>query len=68
MAAFQMAKQQQNPGAMAAALREVGKMLGYYDARHRQEPLPVGDAGRLRRHLATLSDRQLLELAGRMRV
>ena len=63
LSAYKLAEQQGQPMAMVAACRELGRMLGYYDRKQWEEKLPVVDAERLRRHLATLSDGRLLELA-----
>lgn len=38
-------------------------MLGYYDPKQREEAIPKGDLDRLRRHLATLPEWELLRLA-----
>ena len=58
--AFEMSRDQQNPGAMVAALSTIGKMLGFYAVEVRKVELSAPQSGTYR-DFASWSDAQLLE-------
>ncbi len=62
LSAFQMAREQQAPMAMIAAMREVGKMLGYYEPESRRVELSATDE-LFQQHLAQMPEKELLRLA-----
>ena len=64
LSAYKLAEQQGQPhGLWSRPCARWGKMLGYYDPKQREEAIPKGDLDRLRRHLATLPEWELLRLA-----
>ena len=60
--ALEMARQQENPAAMTAALRELGKIGGFYAAERTRVEISV-DGERLQAQIAAMSDAELLKLA-----
>lgn len=59
--AMEMARELRNPAAMVAALREIGKMLGYYQPEVRRVELTAGQ-GLMQADMEAMSDEQLLAL------
>jgi len=62
LSAYNDAKLHGQPMAMVAAMREVGKMLGYYSPEHHKVELSAGDE-HFKSQLAQMSERELLRLA-----
>jgi phage terminase small subunit len=60
--ALEMARQQNNPVAMVAALRESAKISGFYAPERRKVEISV-DGARLQAQFAAMSDQELLALA-----
>jgi phage terminase small subunit len=60
--ALEMARQQNNPVAMVAALREASKISGYYSPERAKVEISV-DGERLQAQIAAMSDAELLALA-----
>lgn len=61
-AAFELAKQQNNPAAMIAACKAISAMCGYDKPQRHQVELTADASGYIA-HMEKLSDRQLAELA-----
>ena len=55
-----MGREQQNPGAMVTALREVAKMLGFFAHEVKRVEISAPETGTYR-NLSRWSDAQLLE-------
>ena len=62
--AYELAKTNNNPGAMTGANRELGKMCGYYEPEKKQ--IEVSQAGEKQhlRYLESLSDEELMGMLG----
>ena len=58
--AVEMGREQQNPGAMVSALREVAKMLGFFAHEVKRVEISAPESGTYR-NLARWSDAQLLD-------
>ena len=62
--AYELAKTNNNPGAMTGANRELGKMCGYYEPEKKQiEFSQTGEKQHLR-YLESLSDEELMGMLG----
>jgi hypothetical protein len=61
MEAVQMSRELRNPAAMVAALREIGKMLGYYQPEVRRVEITAAQ-GLVQADFVAMSDAQLLAL------
>jgi len=61
--AYEIAKDNNNPGAMTGACRELGKMCGYYEPDKKQIEVNQTEKGHLR-YLESLSDEVLMEMLG----
>ena len=59
--AISQAREQKNPMAMISALRELGKMMGFYAVETRQMKLAVGKEGAMA-NLGRLSDNELIRI------
>lgn len=59
--AVDMSREQRNPAAMVSALREMGKMLGFYAPETRRVEVAAGQ-GALQGHFSAMNDEQLLAL------
>lgn len=59
--AVAMGREQRNPSAMVSALREMGKMLGYYAPELKRVEVGAGQSG-IQTSYSALSDAQLLAL------
>ena len=58
--AVEMGRAHRNPMAMISALREVGKMLGFYAVETKRIELTTGQAAQV--HLERLSDSELIQI------
>ena len=66
--AYDMAKLSAEPGNMVAAAREIGKMLGYYEAEKIKVELSMSQAN-MQKKFEIMSDEELMEIAeGRARI
>ncbi|OOZ34946.1 terminase small subunit [Solemya velesiana gill symbiont] len=61
LSAFMWAREQGQPMAMIAAMREVGKLLGYYD-KPVEKPVLSSDLKELKRQYEAMTDEELLAL------
>ena len=59
--AVNQAREQKNPMAMVSALRELGKMMGFYAVETRKMKLAVGEEGPMA-NLGRLSDNELIKI------
>lgn len=59
--AVDMGREQRNPAAMVSALREMGRMLGFYAPETKRVDLAAG-RGALHGHFSDMNDEQLLAL------
>ena len=62
LSAINMAREQQNPGAMISGLVQIAKMLGYFEPERISVALS-GDAERLQAKFVAMSDTELLAIA-----
>ena len=60
--AVNMSREQQNPGAMVGALREIAKMLGLYEPEVKRVEVLTADQTGMQAKFAAMTDAQLLAL------
>ena len=60
--AVNMGREQQNPGAMVGALREIAKLLGFFEPEVKRVEVMSGDQSSMHAKFATMTDAQLLAL------
>ena len=62
--AVELGREQQNPSAMVGALREVAKMLGFYEPEVKKIEVLTTDQSSRQANFAAMNDAQLLALIG----